>query len=388
MQSERAQHAWDSARVDLERHRANGLKGPALFEAVASDSLHRKCDGNPNRCPRCWHDRRTSCICSQLEPLTLTLPVKILVLMHYREFLSAGDDAKLLLALLPPDQVKNYVFGQRNALEQLREELAVNPENTLILWPGKGACTVEEWRASRAAAGAADAAESGARAEEAYDDPGASVSSRRLLRVVVLDGVYTHARLMFRTLTAALAADGVRIAHVALHPRSLSLYHRAQKRYSTASSATISASVSTIDDPLAMRICTLEAVALLLEEVGEPQRTTEVLLRALVTNNRALQPAVRPQLPQPPQRPPQPPLQSRAASSTTSGRDLLLKLDIRLVRSDQHTSGMSTCNVSTSSVSSCSTFRRSAHAHAVEVSLVVLHQPPDSFRRSTVPTHC
>jgi hypothetical protein len=53
-------------------------------------------------------------------------------------------------------------------------------------------------------------------------------------------------------------------------------------------------------------------------------------------------------------------------------------LDIRPVRSDQHTSGMSTCNVSTSSVSSCSTFRRSAHAHAVEVSLVVLHQPPDT----------
>ena len=365
-QSERAKHAWDSARVDLERHRSNGLTGTALFEAVASDSLHRKCDGNPNRCPRCWHDRRTSCICSQLEPLTLTLPVKILVLMHYREFLSAGDDAKLLLALLPPDQVKNYVFGQRNALEQLREELAVNPENTLILWPGKGACTVEEWRALRAAPGAA---ESGSRAEEANDDACASVSTRRLVRVVVLDGVYTHARLMFRTLTAALAADGVRIAHVALHPHSLSLYHRAQKRYSTASSSMISASVSTIDDPLALRICTLEAVALLLEEFGEPPRTSEVLLRALVANNHALQPAVRPQLPQPPQRPP---LQSRAASTTMSGRDLL-KLDIRLVRSDQHTPDMSSSSVSSGCRCSTTCRRRSAHAHAVKVSLVVLY---------------
>ena len=109
MQSARSQGAWDAANETLACHRASGLKGSALFEAVATDSLARKIKGNTHRCQRCWH-ADMYCICSQLPPLSILLPCKLLVLMHYREYLSAGDDAKLLLAMLPSSQ--NFIFGQ------------------------------------------------------------------------------------------------------------------------------------------------------------------------------------------------------------------------------------------------------------------------------------
>ena len=41
-------------------------------------------------------------------------------------------------------------------------------------------------------------------------------------------------------------------------------------------------------DPAALRICTVEAVALLLEELGEPPATTRTLVAAIEANNSAL----------------------------------------------------------------------------------------------------
>ena len=50
---------------------------------------------------RCWHDAARSCICAHLSQVATRLPVRVLVLMHHKEYLSAGDDAKLLLAMMP-----------------------------------------------------------------------------------------------------------------------------------------------------------------------------------------------------------------------------------------------------------------------------------------------
>lgn len=277
MQSYRSQCSWDAAQADLVRHRAAGLKGTDLFEAVASDSLQRKVAANTHRCQRCWHDKQLQCICDQLPLFSTTLPVRILVLMHYREFLSAGDDAKLILAMLP-SQAKSYIFGRKGAVEELVAEMALDPRHTLILWPGSGALTVEEWHAARPGALAGWGV-------ARTDSPPSDAATRPLQRVVVLDGVYTHARHMFRALRAALAARTLSIAHVALHPRSLSLYHRAHGGYAKASQAAVERSA----DPLALRICTLEAVALLLQELGEPSCTTAILLQALLANNHALE---------------------------------------------------------------------------------------------------
>ena len=69
------------------------------------------------------------------------------------------------------------------------------------------------------AAGAADAAGAARRSE------------LPVLRVVVIDGAYGHARTMFRH----LKRREVLAPHVALHPKTLSLYHRAQKSYAAKS---------------------------------------------------------------------------------------------------------------------------------------------------------
>jgi hypothetical protein len=70
---------------------------------------------------------------------------------------------------------------------------------------------------------------------------------------VVLDGVYNHASLMLRTLSRRCSACPTQVA---LTPTTVSRYHRAQKSYGHASSGL-------------GRICSVEAVALLMDELGE-----------------------------------------------------------------------------------------------------------------------
>ena len=53
-------------------------------------------------------------------------------------------------------------------------------------------------------------------------------------------------------------------------------------------------------DANALRISTVEAVALLLEELGEPPRTTAAIVQALLVNNAALACEADPNRPRPP----------------------------------------------------------------------------------------
>ena len=111
---------------------------------------------------------------------------------------------------------------------------------------------------------------------------------------------------------------------MALHPKTLSLYHRAQKSYAAKSAV----GVLKGSDPDALRISTVEAVALLLEELGappprtahptptpspspspstnpsltpegEPPRTTAAIVHALLQNNAALACEADPDRPKP-----------------------------------------------------------------------------------------
>ena len=125
------------------------MQGEELFEANVTESLTRKASRCQNRCSHCWHDKTQRCICRLVVPrsLTTTLHVKILVLQHSKEFLNPGDDAKLLLALLPPERCALYVYGRKGDLAALRAELDEAPQHTLLLWPGEGALTVDDWLA-------------------------------------------------------------------------------------------------------------------------------------------------------------------------------------------------------------------------------------------------
>jgi DTW domain-containing protein YfiP len=329
--------------------RAAGATNDELFEAMASAGIAAKQQALANRCGRCWHDASTMCICAdaRLRALAPRVPSRVLILMHHKEFLNAGDDAKLMLSLLP--DTKLFVYGRTGDWQALQTELAVDPAHNLLLWPGDGATTVGRWAGSlpetspwRAAAIAtADAGEGDIAAtaatvvstEPAVDDtaaavasaasaaPAADLSARPTVRVLVLDGVYAHARAMFRALRRRLA-PALLPPHVALHPTTLSVYHRAgnhrtatpavdggsaeaagatpaassaaaaaagpstDRAYGSEAGRSVSAGVT--GDPEALRICTVEAVALLLEELGEPTTTTAALVAAVVANNEAI----------------------------------------------------------------------------------------------------
>ena len=146
--------------------------------------------------------------------------------MHNKEYYRASDDAKLLLMMLPPRDAQLYIFGRPGDLSAMIDELATDPQHTLILWPGEAALTVEDfvrqlptnsaWRRTRNMAAAAPP------------------QTLPLMRVVVIDGVYRNARMMFRHLLELQAARSLTVPHVALHPTTLSVYSRAQHGYAQA----------------------------------------------------------------------------------------------------------------------------------------------------------
>jgi hypothetical protein len=165
------------------------LQGEELYESVTGAALVRKEQRCTNRCEYCWHDLTQRCMCHHARPHSLhtTVNVKVLVLMHSKEYLNPGTDAKLLLAMLPPERAKLYarlppsnpargrrahpepcqnrchaplwcssdarpchlhdnlpptqVYGRPGDLAALRDELAIAPRHTLLLWPGEGALT-------------------------------------------------------------------------------------------------------------------------------------------------------------------------------------------------------------------------------------------------------
>ena len=240
---------WLEARARRAALEAEGCTEDEVLEGMVDGAIARKEKSKRHLCSRCWHDASATnrkCICHHLGQLQTALPAKVLVLMHHKEYLKAGDDAKLLLAMLPAERTELYVFGRRGDLARLQAELRVDPAHTLILWPGNDALTVDQfverlprtspWRSSRAtrsrreaaaaaaaaarpAAGASEAAreaeaaaaaeaEAAAREAEAAEateaeeaaEEAARCSELPVLRVVVIDGAYGHARTMFRHL--------------------------------------------------------------------------------------------------------------------------------------------------------------------------------------------
>ena len=284
-----------------------GYEGVDLFEKIATRTVEIKETQRTNRCRRCWHDRITRCICSYIPPLAeknVKLPIKVIILMHYKEYYSAGNDAKLMIALLPGERRRSqlYIFGRKGDWEKFQSECSLDPDHTLLLWPAENALTVDGfisklpeeslWRQradgmiqdNNDSTGVNNEIDCKTISSETEIDP-ERLSKLPTLRVVVLDGVYSQARSMFKTIKRRFAADRVPIPpHVALHPKTLSVYHRALKNYSQSSAVTVQNS----SDPDALHICSVEAFALLMKELGELEQATKALVRAVEINNLAL----------------------------------------------------------------------------------------------------
>ncbi len=283
---------------NLSEHlKRQGYQGLELFEKIATRTVELKEKSRTNRCIRCWHDKNSRCICSHIPPLEgVSLPIKVIVLMHYKEYFSAGNDAKLLLALMPTPMKKLYLFGKKGDWEKFEAECKLDPTHTLLLWPAEDAYTVEDfierlpidspWR--NRPKNTPDLVEGTEKLVVEEKDISASTTNNveaclPTLRVIVLDGVYSQARSMFRTIKRRFPPPIVP-PYVALHPSSLSVYHRAKKSYADSSAITVKKSA----DPNALHICTVEAVALLMKELGECDTTTKSLVKAVEVNNLAL----------------------------------------------------------------------------------------------------
>jgi DTW domain-containing protein YfiP len=277
------------------RLKNEGYEGLQLFEKIATRTVDGKEKSRTNRCSRCWHDKNTRCICSHVPSLAqVKLPIKAIVLMHYKEYFSAGNDAKLLLAMMPEPLKQLFIFGKEGDWEKFEAECTLDSHHTILLWPAENAWTVDDmidrlpndspWRHCRQTeASSTDnvANREDERQQTSHDN--ASADALPTLRVIVLDGVYSQARSMFRAIKRRFPPSLVP-PYVALHPKTLSVYHRAQKSYAQSSAVSVEKS----GDPKTLHICTVEAFALLMQEFGEWEETSNALVSAVEVNNLAL----------------------------------------------------------------------------------------------------
>ena len=328
------QHAvqWERQSEWLERTRAyqqtlvsQGIKGWDLMEAMTTLNLEHKIEASSHKCPGCWHDHTTQCICSKLlPPLELSLSrrvqskidedcdnanqlqattdipiqVKIIILMHVKEYLSAGNSAKLLLQLLP-DQTELFLFGKDGEAQRLYQEMTLDLERTMILWPDRDALSVADFLESSRVFG------SGCKqvGDRIGDDarPAAQPPQSPVVRAIVLDGTYTQARNMHASLKKRFGADKLPVT-VQLRPVTESVFHRAQKNYGKAhqqpqplqNQARRHPKYKSQEDTtqpeqaVAQRICTAEACGLLLMELGAAPDVQARIIQAVKINNEAL----------------------------------------------------------------------------------------------------
>ena len=221
------------------------LRVEAIVDAKERDMAAR------GRCERCWHNARDGhCICAHLEALRFRLDVRFVLYTHHKEYYCAGDDAKVLAAVAP-DDAEVFVHGRRGDDARLGAILRAPcaERRCLLLFPDDGAATVDSFFA---APGAAPVPARGAAAGAPF-------------YVVVVDATWTLARKMARHLDRLL---GGALPHVKLETDVVSVYARTQSKTG--------------------RVCTVEAVALFLREVGESDELFRKMVAMVETNNRAL----------------------------------------------------------------------------------------------------
>eukprot|EP00934_Nitzschia_sp_Nitz4_P008194 Nitzschia sp. Nitz4//scaffold134_size62860//25295//26263//NITZ4_006324-RA/size62860-processed-gene-0.29-mRNA-1//1//CDS//3329535484//8184//frame0 len=280
----------------LRKHResliAQGLTGWELFEAMSTYVLdYRISILQLSRCERCWHDKETHCICNNLYPISSSYPVlprvKFLLLIHHKEYYSAGNSGKLLLSILPPGQTEIFIFGKNGDMKRLQEEIAKDPVHSMTLWPGENALSVESYLEQRNLSMDKIAMDSSSDALPRVGVGGPWI------RVVVLDGTYSNARTMHKSLKKQLGS--VVPPTVRLYPTEPSVFHRAQKSYGASSAKGLQKQQEdgpdTLleDGPVPVRTSTAEACGLLLLELGGDPGIQKEIVRAVDVNNQALE---------------------------------------------------------------------------------------------------
>jgi len=218
----------------------------------------------PTRCPRCWFPVDSSgtsyCVCSRMPPLSFRTRSRFLVYMHPRDWYNAGDDAKILQNAAP-DSTDIFIFGRPGDSERLHRTLAAT-DAALLLFPDETALTTDEFmeqcRRKRPREGDLECdAVAGKDVNRLMEGPE--------LSIVVIDGTWNNVKQMLKHFMREVGPD---VPHVRLRPTTLSVYARTQTRSDGVSS--------------------VEAIALLLQELGESEEVCSELVRYIQINNEAL----------------------------------------------------------------------------------------------------
>ena len=254
---------------------SDGTTGQNLFEKMATLNInYRINEERHHRCSKCWYCS-TRCVCDSMpgcidkDELLSATNVKILLLMHHKEYLNAGNSAKSLIALLPTEYLTLYVYGREGDFDRCIDEMMIDRGRyTAILWPGESAISVNEFISTKSNM-------------EAGDDEQEGTTNKSIIRIVALDGTYKNAKNMYKTIRQRLREKGEQQdmpSCIALHPKSVSKFHRAKKNYGTAIA-------NNKLDERALRVSTAEACALLLTELGAAESVQEKIIKALLVNN-------------------------------------------------------------------------------------------------------
>jgi DTW domain-containing protein len=188
------------------------------------------------RCMECWM-MPEFCLCGKFTPAVI--PHKLVVYYHFKEVYRSSNTGKVMLNTL--NDVEYYIRGVNDSdwLKQLEE---TKPSNVLVLFPLKNhSITVSEYLEQLALKRATGSTPSSFSAPSEGDDK--ANKPVEPLTIIMLDGTWSNARLL---------AKGVPefIPRVRVTPTERSLFRlRTQTQ--------------------ADRICTLEAFALLLQELQD-----------------------------------------------------------------------------------------------------------------------
>ncbi|KAL7480839.1 hypothetical protein ACHAW6_006501 [Cyclotella cf. meneghiniana] len=268
------QSTWLShLRKEKCRLESSGVEGFDLLESMATLSIEHKLATHKDRCSRCWH-ARLHCICSRLEGLVMhpndisgSYEVKILILMHHKEFMSAGNSAKLILQMFPRF-TELYIFGREGDTERLLKDVNVDHGKTIVLWPGIDAMSTADLMNQINA--------------EAVATESDGSSKDVQIRAIVLDGTYNQARNMYKSLRKRWGS--LLPAAVSLRPYSESMFHRAKKNYGKAHLQQQRQQSDTV-----LRVSTAEACGILLCELNVGGRVVlDRVTQAVKMNNDAL----------------------------------------------------------------------------------------------------
>lgn len=128
--------------------RAQGLGPREVFAEITKHNLEfmEKDAAKRGRCLQCWQTAiHGCCICKDMEPVVLKVPMKILVWCHARDYLNAGDDAKLLpCCVTGAGTCETLLFGTPDD-DRLGELMMADPQKSLLLFPDETAITIEEY---------------------------------------------------------------------------------------------------------------------------------------------------------------------------------------------------------------------------------------------------